>query len=193
MRRDKRVNRKPMDKLSGFDSREAMWDVIRDLKTFTVRALYNETILDMSSIRVYLQGLTNAGYLEKIVGENATQYKLVKDVGIDAPRVRKDGSKVTQGQGQINMWRTMRTLQTFSARELAVNSSTATCVVKETTAVDYCKHLNRAGYLRKDKHETYFFIPQMFTGPKPPMIQRVKRVWDQNKKKVMWREDGGAK
>jgi len=184
--------RKQMNKLNGYDSREAIWAIIRDIEgSFTVRDIYLETTLDASSVRSYLRGLTNGGYLKEDTSCSPSAFTLVNDCGIDAPRVRKDGSPVTQGQGRINMWRTMRTLQVFNPRDLSIHASTKICTVKETTAEDYCKHLCRAGYLRRDKHGAYFFIPQMFTGPKPPMIQRVKRVWDQNLKKVMWSEDGG--
>lgn len=192
MTRGVRRNRKPVDKLNGYDSREAMWEVIRQVKSFTVRLLHQETTLEISSVRDYVTGLTRAGYLEVNKVENPVVFDLIKDVGVDAPRVRRDGGLVTQGQGRINMWRTMRIIKKFTARELAINSSTSTCTVKESTAKDYIKHLARAGYLRHLKGGVYFFKPHMFSGPKPPMVQRVKRVWDQNLKKIMWSEDGGG-
>ena len=195
-----RKNRKPMDKLNGFDSREAMWKIIRVCPPFTIRELQQQTTLEISTVRDYVNGLCAAGYLEKDgtrasgatggVGSRAAVFKLLKDVGVDAPRVRKDGTTVTQGQGHINMWRTMRMIGNFTAKELAVNSSTPKCIVKESTAADYAKHLCFAGYLRKNGTR-YLFIKSSYSGPKPPMIQRVKRVWDQNLKKVVWREDGG--
>ena len=188
---NRKPNRKPMDKLNGYDSREAMWEAIRKKKEFTVRDLYLETTLKVDSVREYVTGLFNAGYLEKKdSGKKVVIYRLVKDAGVDAPRVRKDGTKVTQGQGRINMWRTMRMVGTFTAKELVVNASTPDCIIREATAADYCRHLCLAGYLQR-RGTCYIFNKPSYTGPKPPMIQRVKRVWDQNLKKVMWREDGG--
>jgi hypothetical protein len=187
-----RVSRKPMDKLNGYDSREAVWSAIRRLPSFTVRDLQQETTLEISTVRDYVTGLMKAGYLRVIAESRATVYILVKNVGVDAPRVRKDGSLVTQGQGQINMWRTMFVLRTFTVKKLAVTASTEDCIVSVNAADDYVKHLCVAGYLKK-KDDEYFFPPHMFTGPKPPMIQKVKRVWDQNLKKVMWSELGGDK
>lgn len=192
MTQPRRTNRKPMDKLNGFDTREAMWVLIRAKKIFTVREIYQETTLDASSVLDYVRGLTNAGYLREETGENAKLFTLVKDVGVDAPRVHRDGTAVTQGQGRINMWRSMRILQVFSAKDLAISAATPTCEIKLSSAEDYCRHLSRAGYLRRDKDGRYSFLRHMFTGPKPPMIQRVKRVWDQNLKKIMWSEDGGS-
>lgn len=191
MKTAKRPSRKPMDKLNGFDSRDAMWIVIRAKKEFTVREIFLETTLDASTVLDYIRGLTNAGYLREETGEKAKVFTLINDVGVDAPRVQRDGSVVTMGQGRINMWRAMYILQVFSAKDLAINATTPDCIVKLASAEDYCHHLYRAGYLRRDKDKRYTFLRHMFTGPKPPMVQRVKRVWDQNLKKVMWSEDGG--
>lgn len=185
----KRTTRKPMDKLNGFDSREAIWALIRSKRQFTVRDLYLATTLEASSVLDYVRGLTNAGYLREEIGDKARLFTLIKDVGVDAPRVSRDGKPVTQGQGRINMWRSMYIIQSFSAKELAVNASTPDCIVKLSSAENYCGFLCRAGYLRRDKDGRYTFLRHMFTGPKPPMVQRIKRVWDQNLKKVMWGED----
>ena len=186
----KRTSRKPMDKLNGFDSREEMWKVIRVKKVFTVRDIHQETTLDISSVRDYIRGLTNAGFLSEDTTSAPATFTLIKDIGVDAPRVQKDGTLVTQGRGRINMWRVMHILQVFTAQELAVNASTPQCAVKLSSAEDYLRHLCRAGYLKRDKDGRYTFLRHMFTGPKPPMVQRVKRVWDQNLKKVMWSDDG---
>lgn len=184
----RRQGRKAMDKLNGHDSREAMWKVIRKLRIFSVTQIYMETTLNISSVREYLTGLSKGGFIKKMSGGG---YELIKDVGVDAPRVRKDGTTVTQGQGRINMWRTMRILKRFSARELAIAATTESCEVKESSARDYIRHLHLAGYLRHLAEGKYLFLDVRYTGPKPPMIQRVKRVFDQNLKKVMWSEDGG--
>ncbi len=193
----KRTGRKPMDRLNGYDSREAMWAVIRVLRRFTVRELYGETTLDISTVRDYVVGLERSGILAPLDGtplaeDGATRYQLVKDVGVDAPRVRRDGTTVTQGQGRINLWRTMRIIKEFNARVLADAASTEDCVISVATAEDYIRHLHRAGYLKANGRGRYLFLYHMYTGPRPPMIQKVKRVWDQNLKKVMWSEDGGG-
>jgi hypothetical protein len=196
------MSRKAMDRLNGFDSRQAIWDEIRrhGKDGFTVRELRDSTTLQTETVREFVTGLVNAGYLTILVDAldpdhpvlkdkaGAILYALVKNVGIDAPRVRKDGTPVTQGQGTANMWHTMWILGTFSVRELAVTASIETCVIKEATAERYLRHLCEAGYLRQTKGR-YRLLPYMHTGSKPPMIQRVKRVWDQNLKMVMWSEE----
>ena len=189
--------RKKVNAMNGLDSRDAVWALIRQLKTFTVRQLREDTTLSMSSVRDYCQGLLVAGYLEEDLsvppqlitglGIQIKTYRLIKDCGIDAPRVRKDGTIVTQGRNRVQMWRTMKVFKgRFSTRELAIHASLEECVIQESDAADYCKHLERAGYLFRVRSGAYCFDKAMNTGPKPPMIQRGKEVWDQNKKKRMW-------
>ncbi|MDR2551413.1 MAG: hypothetical protein LBD10_14570 [Desulfobulbus sp.] len=184
---------KPMDKRNGRDSRQAVWEAIRQLREFTVRELRNKTLLTIESVRDYVLGLTAAGYLKAYPQPKGfvTVYALSNDVGAEAPRVRKDGTPVTQGDGRKNMWEAMRILRTFTPRELAVAASMPDCLVKESTAADYAKHLCHAGYLRKFG-DSYMFLPTAYTGPLAPMIQRTKRVWDPNQQKVRWRSDEGV-
>lgn len=184
---------KPMDKRNGFDSRQDVWAAIRRLRTFTVRQLREETVMRLDSVRDYVQGLEKAGYIERVevpAGRfEAISFTLKKDIGHEAPRVRKDGSPVTQGQGRENMWNAMRIMRVFTVRELAVAARTPDCFVKESTAADYVKHLCFAGYLRRNDDGSYRMLPTAYTGPRPPMIQRTKVVWDPNMNAIRWRSD----
>ncbi len=193
--------RKTVDNLNGLDSRDAVWSAIRKLRIFTVRDLTMETTLQEDTVRSYVTGLRNAGFLAEAgekksgvrgIAGKAKLWKLVKDAGIDTPRVRKDGTLVVQGIGRMQMWRTMRIIGTFSALSLAVNASTEDCQVAEETAKEYIIFLHRAGYLGRIYKGRYRLLPSRYTGPKPPMIQRVKQVWDANLKKVMWSNNGGC-
>lgn len=180
---------KPMHKRSNLASRQAVWDAIRRLGTFTVRELRDETLLGVDSVRDYVAGLEAAGYLVQYVRLNneARSWKLIKDIGSDAPRVRKDGTPVTQGQGRENMWQAMRMMRAFTAKELAIHARTPGCHVEESTAEDYARHLWHAGYLRREKDGSYLMLPTAYTGPRAPMIQRTKVVWDPNQNKIRWR------
>lgn len=179
---------KPVDKRNGLDSRQAVWAAIRWLRTFTVRELREETLLSIESVQEYVTGLTAAQYLTRLTCDGPRKWMLIKDIGVEAPRVRKDGTPVTQGNGRKNMWEAMRIMRTFTARELAVTASMPDCLVEESTAADYAKHLCKAGYLRKTG-SSYMFLPSAYTGPRAPQIQRTKRVWDPNQQKVRWRSD----
>ncbi|MGD9949877.1 MAG: hypothetical protein AB7U29_15560 [Desulfobulbus sp.] len=184
---------KPVNKRNGLDSRQALWEIIREMRTITLRGLRNETVLSMDTVREYVLGLEKAGFLQRLPREEGpwapNTWELIKDVGIEAPRVRKDGTLVTQGDGRRNMWEAMRILRTFTPRELAVAASLPECPVKESTALDYAKHLCKAGYL-KQNGKAYRFLPAAYTGPMAPQIQRTKLVWDPNLKVVRWRSDG---
>lgn len=188
---------KPMNKRNGIDTRQTVWEAIRAKQTFNIKDLREETTMKADSVREYVIGLEKAGYLERMNSKemrhgSAACWKLIKDIGFEAPRVRKDGSPVTAGQGRANMWSAMRIMRRFTARELAVAARTPDCFVAESTAADYAKHLCHAGYLRSQDDGSYLMLPTAYTGPKAPMIQRTKVVWDPNQNKIRWRSEEGA-
>lgn len=204
------MSRKPIDKQQPSQCRQAIWEEIRKKGDWLFSGKELDVALDASTIRDYLSALCKAGYLEAVStgkrGE-ANQYRLINDTGVEAPRVRKDGTPVTQGQGRLQMWNAMRIIKQFAATDLAFNASTDTHKVAENEARDYCKMLCHAGYLRvitpaktgmagksgSGQRCRYMLIPTMWTGPQPPQIQRTKQVYDPNLKKVIWnRIEGGA-
>jgi hypothetical protein len=203
------MSQKPIDKRRPLESRDAVWAEIRIQAphgSFSAREIANATMLGVDTVRDYMVGLCNAGYLAKTSPPmpdsfRAQYYKLEKDCGIEAPRVRRDGTEISQGRGRENMWRTIRILKDFSARDLAVHSSTEEVIVSEEDARCYIHFLHKAGYLKltspasagrvsTSKLARYRFLAAMFTGPKPPQIQRVKQVFDPNRNEVVWK--GGA-
>jgi len=192
-------------------SRDAIWEHIRTLSPdlFSVTDIASrlnviglsgkQRIILVGKVRSYFSGLEAAGYIQKdgfkmnaSSCQRAQAFKLINDVGIDAPRVRADGSEVTQGKGRELMWRTMRILSEFSAADLAINASTTDHTVSLNSAKEYCHFLQNAGYLatprmgKSGQPSLYRFLPSRYTGPKPPQIQSVKQVYDPNTKKVMW-------
>lgn len=188
------------------DPRQALWDTMRQLGEFTVLDLEDRTRVDLSTIRSYITGLTRAGYLEPIAGESRPhvilgrherkRWRLANDIGVEAPRVTKQGKHVVQGRAREQMWRTMRVLDGFDFHSLALHASTEDCAITEQTAKDYIKHLYKAGYLQctrpgvGPKSARYRLIASRYTGPRPPMIQRIKQVFDPNLGKVVWPKGG---
>ena len=205
--RKKSAGRKPVDivRAGGIpEGRQRIWDAIRKLKTFATIDIEDETRIKETTIRTYLQGLENAGFIRKTgdrkVGYYPTSYKaviwsLVNDVGVDAPRVTRNGTIVTQGTAQQNMWRAMKFTGEFNYAELATLASTKAHPVKPVTARDYIKHLYRVGYLvmvQKEKRGNrtttparYRFVKARNTGGKAPQVQRIKQVFDPNLGKVV--------
>ena len=168
------------------DGRQEMWLAIKAIAgSVTVAEIATKTGLARSSVQRYLKALTAAGYLEHFAAPNglAGSWTLIKDVGYHAPRLRPDGSKVTQGEITGQIWRAMYMLKDFTFRDLTQNASIE---IAEATAKDYCKRLLAAGYLKvlvkADPHRSVIAKYRLVrhSGPKAPQVQRVRRVFDPN-------------
>ncbi len=176
--------------------RDDLWPVIRDTARdgvpgawFTVADLFRETCMARRTISSYLSCLVAARMVERQEPEasgGAISYRLLRDTGVHAPRLRRDGTPVVMGSGNDNLWRSMRMQKDgFTPLDLAVLSTNELITVSEEAAKSYCKHLLAAGYLKVVKqarpgHSQAVYRLIKNTGPKPPQIQRVKRVFDPN-------------
>lgn len=178
--------------------RQGIWQAIRaQRQAFTVSSLAQATDIRRDTIRSYLHCLEAARYIDPLPDEPGT-YLLLRDVGVEAPRVTKDGRPVTQGLAREQMWRTMKILTSaWSHRDLAIAASTEAVPVAEDDAKDYCRNLTLAGYLMivvKGKGGSgpqvaatrYRFDRTKNTGPRPPMVQRMRTVFDPNLGRIVW-------
>ncbi|MGD9862566.1 MAG: hypothetical protein AB7S99_05070 [Pseudodonghicola sp.] len=185
------AGRRPAD--AGKDNRQAVWDIMRSEHErggawLTLGAIVDRAEVHRKTGADYLGCLVAGGYAERGDDEvlGCAKWRLIKDGGHHAPRLRKDGSTVTQGAGLANIWRSMRMLRKFSTVDVALHSSTPATQVTESTVKSYCSMLLATGYLRvlqkadpvKGRKAIYQLVRN--TGPKPPMIQRVKQVYDPN-------------
>jgi hypothetical protein len=185
------TNRKPahLEYAGGKSPRQRIWEKIRSYNgvTFALADLIGDLpgTIHKDTTRIYVHSLVAAGYLETEQGF----YLLVKDNGVEAPRVRKDGTEVTQGRTQENMWRTLRSLNhTVSYFELASMASTPDHPVSPAFARDYLANLHKAKYVNQIGKK-YHLNPAMNTGPRPPMIQRISQIFDPNLGKVVWKQE----
>lgn len=208
--------RKPVTELLGGESpRQRIWSVIRAMGVgaeWSLDQVVQQTrferelggTVDVATLRTYVQCLVAAGIVretrrEKVRGRACRcWYALARDEGVEAPRVRRDGSRVTQGLAQEQMWRTLRMLGSgdTNARELAAHASSSAAAVAEVAAGDYLRVLATAGYLHCTAagHGTgrggvlarYRLRAEMNTGPKPPMVCRTRVVFDPNLMAVTW-------
>lgn len=184
------MSRHPADKLRPDQSRQAIWDIIRRDKTVALNQVYKEIRLSLDTVRDYLYGLTAAGYLERNMPNTTWLYTLIKDNGQEAPRVRKDGTPVTQGLAREQMWRALGIFgqkgRTFTVRDLTLFASTRDIPVAEADVKAYCYHLHLSGYLQEvtpgspGKLTVYRMLFSKWTGPKPVQIQRTRRCFDPN-------------
>lgn len=203
------------------ETRDVVWAVIRALAPrgdFSVSDIEGACHSELGrrvnerTIRTYVYSLEKAGYLARVEATErdakgrwpAARWHLAQDTGVEAPRLRKDGSPVTQGAVREQMWRTMRVLGEFTPSDLAVHASTEEHPVTLNDTKEYCRYLALAGYLRVASRgkpgnrggggelTRYRFLTPRYTGPKPPMIQRTKRVFDPNRGTVVWPKGGEA-
>jgi len=183
--------------------RQRLWDRIRQIDGDFRLVDIVQGSESNATARNYLVGLERGGYLE-LVEENPRtnrlcahkRWRLVRDIGAEAPRVRQDGSPVVMGLAQEQMWRTLRTLKgDTNARELAAYASTEAVSVSLAAAVSYLHHLHLANYLkctvdgkasagRRGMQVRYRLISN--TGPRPPMVQRTDALYDPNLDAVVW-------
>lgn len=174
---------------------QAIWTEIRRLNIFTITDLWGVVDMHRKSIINYVKRLEAGGYVEQRADfSESFRYQLVKNTGVHAPRLNKDGKPVTQGRANENMWRSMRMMDFFTPDELVAHSNTDSTTVAITTAKAYCTALTKAGYLRvKQKarppnHQAIYKLVRN-TGPQPPQIQRVKQVYDPNLDQVTYHPD----
>lgn len=177
---------KPIDKRSQYATREHLWKIMLKLKHFTATELANETTYRTSTVASYLKGLTAAG----VITRTGAVYTIdPKTAPLDPPRVREDGTPVTQGMGRANMWRTLKMRKQVTVAELAGFASSQTITVALSEAEYYLCYLEKGGYvelMEGSSPRRYRFNYERYTGPKAPMIQRVHNVYDQNTRQIVW-------
>lgn len=189
--------RRPVDVMAAegvANPRQAVWDALRKMagdeldQPVGLADLSTRSGVQRKTTRDYLGCLQAAGYVKH--DPESDRWQIVRDAGVHAPRLRRDGTVVTQGAGTQNLWRSMRMLKKFTAIELAAHSTTDTVQVSENTAQSYCSTLFATGFLvvvqkanpQMDRRAIYRLVRD--DGPKPPMIQRIKAVYDPNTGKV---------
>ncbi|BBF84413.1 phage protein [Aquitalea magnusonii] len=201
-----------LEMAGGKPKRQRIWEAIRTLKEFNLINCAHKADVDMDTTKTYLQTLERAGFIEDVSGKRGghdeKRWQLARDIGMEAPRLTKEGKPVTQGMGTTNMWRVMRlTKGDFDYLEIARSASTPEHQVKPETARSYLKALHSAGYLdmvvapqtkpamkggktpARWRLLPYNRINSKKPGPRAPMIQRLKRVFDPNWAEVVFQEE----
>jgi len=189
-------NRKPasIERIGGLTKRDRIWKEIRVQREFTAASLIAAvTEMQNSSIHHYLRCLCAGGYLEADKTQKPARYVLIKDCGVESPRLRQDGSVITQGRINENLWRTMKILKIFDWMDLSRFASTPDVMVKPQTAKHYIETLHKAKYLiclrpsSPGVRATYRMLSSMNTGGRAPMIQRDRSLYDPNLGKIVFK------
>jgi len=107
------ANRKPIhiERVGGLDKRDRIWSQIRHQREFSIRELHGSLgAVSKTSVKKYIICLCASGHIQLMENTRPMRYALINDCGIEAPRLRTDGSVVTQGDANENMWRTAKIL-----------------------------------------------------------------------------------
>lgn len=176
--------------------RWAIWTAIRELQSFTRGALCMRVPkVKEAAVRGYLAALKKGGYLKfdpesgRVIGKART-YVLIRDIGVEAPRLRRDGTELPP-TAQQRMWERMYILGSFTAPELAASATLDDAPVAESTSRAYLHHLAKAGYVcalgKKDREPLYRLTKN--TGGMSPVIRLTKVVFDPNLNCITWHEE----
>ena len=180
--------------VGGIPGRELVWEALRREREGDCGTLSRLAGQTVGVAKDYLTALCKAGIVEIVdekigpLGRSRHVFRLVRDMGIDAPRVRKDGT-LLPAPGRQRMWRAMGILKEFSARDLAAAASLPEAPISPAEAVYYCRWLIKGGYLRQTTPGRYLAVPAMRHGPRAPMIQRVRRLLDPNTGEIVAETD----
>ncbi len=188
-----------LERAGALTPRDRIWAAIRDFgpnHLFSVAEIMLLSEQRADTVLPYINSLGIAGYVEPATERPTNRprrefqwFSLVRDVGVEAPRLDASGKPVTQGRGREQMWKAVRaTKGEFGARELAVAASTDEHQVAWEEAKIYARALANAGYLtvtresRGGKHQErlFRFNKSCNTGPRAPIITRDKEVMDAN-------------
>lgn len=156
------------------------------LGEFSSYSLRAETGISENRMKDILRDWKARGIAEFVrAGDKGRHYfRLTAKAGSTSPAAKALAGQAETPQG--NMWRSMRGLPVFSARDIAVHSTTPTVSVDDKLAQGYCRMLERAGYLKIVQKEVPGRKPGLYklvkdTGPRPPREKRVTTVYDENK------------
>jgi hypothetical protein len=178
-------------------ARERMWQAMLKLNrkqgSWTMSQIEDLAApCDITSVRDYIDCLVAGKLAERLVdkqtpgkgeGFSSVPHRLLVTWAW-APRLTKEGKVVTQGFGQLAMWRVARIRKTFVPSQLSDEASTPALSVKLSTAKQYCLALEKAGYLKllskgKGGIESHYQLIRD-TGPQAPAITRAKVIFDRN-------------
>jgi hypothetical protein len=221
-----------LERVGALTPRDRMWSAIRalgvsadpspqltpfssaDVTFLANHRLPAENHVHIDSVITYLLGLSRAAppYVKLIEGERPAGrrrealalYHLVRDVGVDAPRVTDEGRPVNDGACRDQLWGAIKALREFDRVELLAAASTPESAIRPDTARRYLYHLELAGYLRVAKDCVrgkggvrsairYRFNRSMNSGPRAPIVCQDKSVMDANTGKIVFTPSKGGK
>lgn len=185
---------RPLARLTGKD---AVWQAVRETAPgeFTLRDLRRRVVAGNDLTRDYLRRLVAAGIVEQLSARTpraGARFRLVRDLGVEPPRVTASGAIDDMPTDQERMWQAMKVLGTFRVPDLQASTGIASAPAVKS----YVARLHCAGYLAVvepavtgRRLASYRLLASRNTGPRPPAIRRGKIVFDQNLGRQVWPEE----
>lgn len=155
------------------------WKIMCGLRTFTAADVHGRRNgASRGSVIRYVRACSEAGYCERI-GERASRkgrpmplYRMADVRRLTAPTFHVETDR---GRRQQQLWNAVRSLKSFTAKELAITASTDSIPVSLPMACQYCARLAVAGYLwieQERRPKRYRANPARMTGPLAPSFRR---------------------
>lgn len=167
--------------------RQQIWDIMRQDKTafFSANVLAGKTGMNPKNVATLMLGWEKAGYVESVKqkdmfnGKYGKFWRLLKDCGVDAPRVDRDGRPLSETLSSV-AWRTIKILKSFSLDELEAHIGMSHTIARSTLR-HYTSLLAKAGYLKNTgtaQRPHYVLIKN--TGGRAPQVWRITEVYGTN-------------
>jgi len=181
--------------------RERMWQAMKQLNRKGEWTVSQVTDLahpvELSSVKTYIDSLVTAGLVSRQADKQAHTVQRTTGKGCsfdsiphrmlvswhEAPRLTREGKVVTQGLGNLAMWRCARIRKVFTPSQLATEASVGEIQVKLSTAKQYC--IEKSGYFKQLQTGSGRHVESQYqlirdTGPIAPAITRAKVIFDRN-------------
>lgn len=195
--------------LAGPDRVEQLiWNAIRARnalgKLFTRADIEFDSKQAPSAVKCYFERLVAAGFLKGARRLPKSQhsphftwqdYLLFRDVGQQAPRLKRDGTPATGGSVRERIWQTVRILKGFSALDVQLAIEAGGAKASYESVKSYVLKLAQAGYFVSSTRgksgpgrngTQYRLVPSMNSGPRPPVWSKTGSVYDPNLNRIVW-------
>ncbi|USS57010.1 hypothetical protein [Pseudomonas kermanshahensis] len=186
------------------EPRQRIWESVRVLSlAFSINDIARRSGQMPDDINRYFKALVKAGIIKVVetpAGKVGRVYSLVKDEGVDHPRVNGRGERTYAHLATENIWRTIRILNgNLTAESVAQAASSGEASLTVIKVRQYLNALTEAGYLEKTEFdvttpEVYRLVPGKYTGPRPPEIRKLDslQVYDPNLGKLVYTTTKGS-
>lgn len=186
------------------EPRQRMWESIRVLAPgFSTNDIARRSGQMPREINEYFSALVKAGIIDVIEspsGKEGRIYSLIKDEGVEHPRLNRKGERVYDHLITENIWRSIRILKgSFTAETVLHTASAGGAAMTIKIVRQYLNALTEAGYFTKtdwdrNSPETYQLVPGKHTGPRPPEIRKLDslQVYDPNLSKLVFVKTTGS-